>query len=102
MELHRQTGWEIKTEGACKAHVCVPLPPLSGGVVGADILADRLQMPLVEDRDHGLWALGPQGGGRALTSAVFPDLRLPDWQGKEFDFASLRGQKIFLLAWASW
>ena len=101
-ELLRQTGWEVKPEGACKAHLCVPLQPRDDGLLDARVLAERLQMPLVEDRDHGLWALGPEGGGRALLSAEFPELRLPDWHGDEFDFRSLRGQKIFLLAWASW
>lgn len=101
-ELQRQTGWEIQPGGACKAHLCVPLPPLTDGTLDARVLAEKLQMGLVEDRDHGLWALGPEAGGRALTSAQFPELRLPDWHGEEFDFRSLRGQKIFLLAWASW
>ena len=101
-ELRRQTGWEIKPEGACKAHLCVPLPPAREGALDAEVLAERLRMPLVEDLDHGLWALGPESGGRALTSAEFPDLRLPDWHGEDFDFHSIRGQKIFLLAWASW
>ena len=100
--LHRQTGWEIKPEGACKVDICVPLPPPGEGGLRAELLADRLQMALVEDRVHGVWALGPESGGRALASATFPDLRLPDAQGDEFDFRSLRGQKIFLLAWASW
>ena len=100
--LHRHTGWQIKPEGACKAHVCVPLPATGGGGLRAEVLADRLHMALVEDRAQGLWALGPESGGRALTSAIFPDLRLPDAQGEEFDLRSLRGQKIFLLAWASW
>ncbi|GAC1328792.1 MAG: hypothetical protein NVSMB17_04580 [Candidatus Dormibacteria bacterium] len=101
-DLQHRTGWEIKPEGACKGHLCVPLPAAADGVLKADVLAEKLRMALVEDREHGLWALGPESGGRALTTAVFPDLQLPDWRGDEFDFRSLRGQKIFLLAWASW
>jgi len=101
-ELLRRTGWEIKPEGACKANLCVPMPGAAGAALNAELLAERLQMALVEDPDHGLWALGPESGGRALTSAVFPELQLPDWHGEDFDFRSLRGQKIFLLAWASW
>jgi hypothetical protein len=27
---------------------------------------------------------------------------LPDFDGKPFDVASLRGRKVLLLAWASW
>jgi len=56
----------------------------------------------MDDRGQPVTRLGPESGGRALTSAEFPDLRLPDWHGEDFDFHSIRGQKIFLLAWASW
>jgi hypothetical protein len=101
-ELQQRTGWEIKPEGACKAQLCVPLPGASSGTVDARVLAQRLAMPLVADAAQGLWCLGPEGGGRALTSAAFPELVLPDWRGGDFYFRSLRGQKFFLLAWASW
>src|SRR4030088_265953 len=101
-EFHRRTGWELKPEGACKAHLCVPLPAASMDRLDARVLAERLGLALVEDKDQGLWGRGPESGGRALTSAAFPELVLPDWRGEDFDFRSLRGQKIFLLAWASW
>jgi hypothetical protein len=101
-ELERRTGWAIKPEGACKGDRCVPLPDIGGDAVEADVLAERLGMALVQDPEHGLWALGPESGGRALTSAVMPDLTLPDRHGNEFTFRSLRGQKVLLVAWASW
>ena len=100
--FQRRTGWEVKPEGACKGELCVPLPEATGNQLDARVLSRRLGMALVHDAAHGLWALGPESGGRALTSARFPDLVLPDWHGDDFDFRSLRGQKIFLLAWASW
>jgi cytochrome oxidase Cu insertion factor (SCO1/SenC/PrrC family) len=59
-------------------------------------------MPLVHDEAHGLWALGPESGGRALTTAVVPDITLPDRNGNPFSLSSLRGQKVLLVAWASW
>ena len=59
-------------------------------------------MPLVHDAAAGLWALGPEAGGRALTSAQAPELILPDWRGNEFRLSSLRGRKVLLVAWASW
>ena len=59
-------------------------------------------MPLVHDEVHGLWALGPESGGRALTTAVVPDITLPDRNGNAFSLSSLRGQKVLLVAWASW
>jgi hypothetical protein len=61
-------------------------------------------MPLVRHEDTDLWALGPETAvtGRALTSAVAPDLRLPDADGQMFELSSLRGQKVVMVAWASW
>jgi hypothetical protein len=105
-ELRRRSGWEIKPEGACRGDVCVPLPrggaAPAGGGIDARVLSERLGMPLLEEEGHGLWCLGPQSGGRALSSALLPEIVLPDREGQEFDLRSLRGQKIFLLAWASW
>ncbi len=91
------TGWEIKAEGACKGEVCVPLP---GGFELAST-AEALGMALVHDAAQGLWALGPETlSGRALVTAEAPDLVLPDLDGKEFHLASLRGQKVVIVAWA--
>jgi hypothetical protein len=104
--FERRTGWSIKPEGACKGEVCVPLPdgPAPAPTFDVRPLADRLGMALVEDTGHGVWALGPEAiGGRALTTAALPDIVLPDLRtGDVFDVASLRGQKVLLLAWATW
>jgi len=95
-----RTGWAIKPEGACSGDVCVPLPP---GDLDARSVADRLGMPLVHDEAHGLWALGPASvTGRALTTAVAPDLTLLTTDGAPFSLASKRGSKVVLVAWASW
>ena len=66
------------------------------------MFAERLGMPLVHDEPTGLWCLGPEAGGRALTDAHAPDLVLPDIDGREFHLRSLRGSKVLLVAWASW
>jgi hypothetical protein len=79
------------------------MPAATGEHVDARVLSERLGMPLVQEAKHGLWALGPETvGGRALASADAPELVLPDWRGDEFRLSSLRGLKVFLLAWASW
>ena len=65
-------------------------------------LAQRLGMALVADQEHGLWALGPESGERALLSADMPDLELPDRNGRPFSLRSLRGTRIVMVAWASW
>jgi hypothetical protein len=101
-DFERRTGWEIKPEGACKGGLCVPLYLQAGQEPDACVLSDRLQMPLVHDEASGLWALGPEGSGRALTTAEAPDVVLPDLDGNEFHLRSLRGQKVLLVAWASW
>jgi hypothetical protein len=100
--LQRRTGWEIKPEGACKGDRCVPLPDGAGELLDVRMLAERLGMALVHDLEHDLWALGPESGGRALLSAELPEITLPDRDGRDFSLRSLRGSKIFLLAWASW
>jgi hypothetical protein len=97
-ELRRRTGWTIKPEGACRGDVCVPLPE----PFDVRDLADRLGMALVHDDRHDVWALGPESGGRALSSAVLPDIVLPDRHNEEFALRSLRGTKVFMIAWASW
>ena len=105
--FHLRTGWELKAEGACKADVCVPLPAgarTADGRVEVGVVAERLGMPLVHDEAHALWALGPETAvtGRAFTSAVAPELTLADLDGRPFSLSSLRGQKVVLVAWASW
>jgi hypothetical protein len=101
-ELRGRTGWELKPEGLCKADRCMPIPDGAADRIDAQLLADRLGMALVHDDEHGLWALGPESGGRALLSAEMPDLDLPDRHGVPFSLRSLRGQKVLLVAWASW
>jgi len=101
-----RTGWAIKPEGACRGEVCVPLGDAVRGPDGrldATALAARLGMPLVADNAHHVWALGPPtaGSGRALTSAVAPELELPDADGNPFRLSSLHGKKVVLAAWAS-
>ena len=106
-EFHELTGWEIKPEGACRDDRCVPLPDLPPLAAGArfDVraVAERLGMPIAHDDTHGLWAIGPESGGRrVLDRAQMPELVLPDFDGGAFDVAGLRGRKVVLVAWASW
>ena len=106
-DFETRAGWAIKPQGACKAEVCVALPDgvrRADGMLDVRVLADRLGMPLIADEAHGMWALGPETKvtGRALTTAVAPELELPDADGNPFKLSSLHGQKVLLIAWASW
>jgi hypothetical protein len=97
-DLQARTGWTIKPEGACREEACLPLPE----PFDVRDLAQRLGMALVHDQEQGLWALGPESGGRALHSAELPEVVLPDREGRDFALRSLRGTKVFMVAWASW
>jgi hypothetical protein len=101
-ELQARTGWEAKPEGLCKGDRCVPVPGGAAGSLDIRVISERLGMPLLYDEGTGVWALGPESGGRALTTAVAPDLELPDVDGNPFRLSSLRGRKVLLVAWASW
>jgi hypothetical protein len=102
--LAEATGWEVKPQGACKDVRCVPLPAdaRAGDLVDLRAFADALRMPLLHDEDEGLWSLGPEAGGAALTSVQVPDLVLPTLSGEPFELARLRGRKVLIAAWASW
>ena len=104
-EFSQITGWEAKPEGMCRGEVCVPAPgALDNGIVDVERAAARLGMPIVANEAHGVWALGAATAtGRALATAVarFPS-SLIDAMGNAFDFASLRGRRIIMVAWASW
>src|SRR5262245_1452159 len=104
-EFARGTGWTLKPEGACREEVCIPLPRgarRADGRVDVRAAADALGMGLVGESAHGLFAPGPVSGGRALSTAVGPDITLPARHGRPFSLASLRGTKVFMCAWASW
>lgn len=101
-EFERITGWQSKPEGLCRGERCVPFRGDERDVVELVAAAHALAMPLVHDVEHSLWALGAEAGGRALKSAIAPELELPDFRGGSFRLSSLRGTKVLLVAWASW
>ena len=104
-EFERLLGWKLRPEGLCRDDRCVPLPPGAfDGEGRLDIVAAaaRVRRPVVADETRGLWCLGPEAEVPVLAAAKAPDLVLPDWKGQPFALRSLRGQKVLLVAWASW
>jgi hypothetical protein len=101
-EFERVAGWRAKPEGLCRGERCVPFHAADPSMVELAAAAAALGMPLVHDARHDLWALGAEAGGRALRSALAPELELPDFRGRSFRLSSLRGTKVLLVAWASW
>jgi hypothetical protein len=101
-EFERRSGWSLKPEGLCKGEVCIAFPDVSGPLLDVRLLAERLKMPLAHDPKHEVWCLGPESEGKVLDPPRAPELELPDWRGETFALRSLRGQKVVLVAWASW
>lgn len=101
-DFEEATGWQFKSEGACKGDVCIPLPDtLNGDKVDIQELAEAMGLPVVKADGKDLWAIGPESqGARALTTAEAPNLTLPDLDGNMFQLNSLRGEKVLLYAWA--
>ena len=101
-------GWEIKSEGLCREEMCIPLtadPGLADGK-GLELrtLARLLGRPLALDAAAGAACLGTPAEQRAerLASLEAPDFTLPDLAGREHTLSDFRGQKVLLVAFASW
>ncbi|MFT5101577.1 MAG: hypothetical protein ACI9HY_003713 [Planctomycetaceae bacterium] len=100
-EFESGTGWTLKPEGACKGDICIPIPNSGGDTINVVSAAEAMNLPLVNEPEAQLWALGPESiGGRALVTAEAPELSLPDVDGKVFNLSSLKGKKVLVYAWA--
>jgi hypothetical protein len=111
-ELARAGGWELKPEGLCRDALCVPVPPAASwvrnrsGDLKVDVtgLSRYMGQPVAASPEHAVWSIGPAAEDVAdrLRSLEAPDFTLPDLEGRAHTLSSLRGRKVFLLAWASW
>ena len=103
-DFEAATGWAATPEGMCKGEACVPAPGavMDDRTIDVAAVADRLGMAVVRDETGGVWSLGPESGGRALTTAVAPEIELPDLDGNPFRLSAMHGRKVLLVAWASW
>ena len=99
-------GWEVKPEGVCAGEACVPVPL---GAAWQDethfnvsAFARHIGMAEASDEVRGIAAYEAprrRDGGPAAVEA--PDFTLPDLDGQLHSLSDYRGQKVLLLAWAS-
>ena len=114
-DLTRASGWQLKPEGACLGDVCVPIPDArrerfvreeSGADARFNLaeLARLREMPVLYDEQTQTWCFGDGAKTRAhqMASLQAPDFTLPDLTGEMHSLTDYRGQKIFMIAWASW
>jgi hypothetical protein len=109
-DFKRVSGWEFKTQGFCKDYICVPVPPgrdgefVANGRCNLAALANLLGQPVVAAAEFGAWCFGEAAAERKriLTSLDAPDFSLPDLDGKMHSLSDYRGQKVFVVSWASW
>ena len=101
--LEAATGWELKPEGLCRGHVCVPL---RDGVDPADLasVAALLRRPLAVELDAGVVAIGDAAEDRsdAMTTLDAPPFELAAVRGGTVSLDEYADRKRLLLAWASW
>jgi hypothetical protein len=109
-DLENLSGWTLKPEGICKASMCVPIPPGRGSEFMSDrggfnlaALSRLLDETLVHTDDSSVWVvLEPLSNLRRVQSLESPDFALPDLDGRLHRLLDYRGNKVFLVAWASW
>jgi len=107
-DLERALSWELKPEGFCKGSTCIPIPDddtvISDGVVDLTKFAKLIDRPLAVDTAERAAYLGTSAGSRTefLAGLQAPDFTLPDLDGKTHSLSDYRGQKVLLVAYASW
>lgn len=106
--LRTALGWELKPQGLCKDDRCIPVGGQAGLVAheGIDLSAfgELLSRPVAIDTAERVAYLGTSAAHRSaqLSSLEAPDFTLPDLEGRLHSLSDYRGQKLLLVAYASW
>jgi hypothetical protein len=109
-DLERATGWALKPEGLCQGAVCVPVPAakrndwLRDDAVNLAAFWRHLGRPVLHDERGETWVCGADAEerGQRLRTLEAPDFALPDLSGRVRRLSDFRGQRVFLVTWASW
>jgi hypothetical protein len=109
-DVRRATGWDLRAEGLCREDTCIPIPRgreaefVRDGALDVAAFWRHAGHPVVRDETGETWVLGTGAGerARALRSLQAPDFALPDLDGRLHALSDHRGQKVFLVTWASW
>ena len=109
-ELAAATGWELTPQGLCQADRCVRIPHGREGElvretrVNVAALARLLEQPVLRDNARSVWYVSDATPARraAPQSLQAPDFQLPDLEGRLHSLSDYRGNKVFLVSWASW
>jgi hypothetical protein len=106
--LEAALGWRLEPRGLCRGAVCVPTAGradlATDGGIDLAALSALLERPLaldVAERAAALAASAPERSER-LASLEAPDFALPDLAGRVHRLSDHRGQKVLLIAYASW
>jgi hypothetical protein len=105
-ELPSAVGWEVRSEGLCAGEVCVPIPPGASWSDGTDFnlsaFARHIGLAEATDEDRDIAAYeAPRRREAGPATVEAPDFTLPDLDGEFHSLSDYRGQKVVLLAWAS-
>jgi hypothetical protein len=105
-DLPRVNGFELKPEGACRADLCIPVPPAmsQGEFFNLTAFARRVGQRVVADAPARVWSFGeiPVIRGAFLESRVAPEFTVPDRRGRPVSLSQFRGKKVLVVTWASW
>jgi len=105
-DLPRINGFALKPEGACRADLCIPIPPAMprGDFFHLTAFAQRVGQRVLADSASRVWSLGeiPVVRGSFLEGRVAPDFSVPDRQGRLVSLTQFRGKNVLAVTWASW
>lgn len=106
--VHTALGWELKPQGFCRDERCVPARGdhelVTDDGVDLERFAALLSRPAAVDAAERVAYLGAAAADRSarLASLHAPEFTLPDLNGTLHSLSDYRGQKVLLVAYASW